>query len=66
MRSLYSALKLARNEMGPSKIAFFPCVEDPTGPAGSLVKAHGHTPSSAGTLAYFLCCWIFGDVSEDQ
>ena len=45
-------IELARNEMGPMKMAWFPMAQGAPGAAGSLVQAEKYTPSHAGTLVY--------------
>jgi uncharacterized protein len=45
-------LTLSLNEMGPSKMAWFPMNQGAMGATGALVKAAGYTPSHAGTRVY--------------
>ncbi len=46
-------IELSLNEMGPSKMAWFPMVKEGSGAAGTLMKAEGYSPSDQGTLIYF-------------
>ena len=46
--------QMARNQMGPLEMAFFPSVEDGMGASGALVYNETHyQPSADGTLVYF-------------
>lgn len=46
-------VELALNEMGPTKMAWFPMEKDASGAGGTLMKADGYQPSDEGTLVYF-------------
>ncbi len=45
-------VELAENEMGPSKMAWFPMEMGAAGAAGTLIQAEGYTPSHEGSLVY--------------
>jgi predicted enzyme related to lactoylglutathione lyase len=56
--------KLARNQMGPLDMAWFPWVDGGIGSPGSLVYLPEHyKPSSDGTLIYFTA--FSGDLSNE-
>jgi len=46
-------VQLAVKEVGPLQMAWFPMIRNGPGATGSLVKADGYKPSTAGTLVYF-------------
>ena len=46
-------LKLTKEAMGPSTLAFFPMVDGQYGAAGALVKGKGYRPSRTGITVYF-------------
>ncbi len=46
-------LELSVQQMGPSKMAWFPMKQGGAGAAGTLMSSPGYTPSHAGTLVYF-------------
>ena len=46
-------MKLALNEMGPVKMAWFPMVQQGAGSPGSLAQGPSYEPSTKGTLVYF-------------
>ena len=46
-------ITLSLNEMGPTKMAWFPMDKDASGATGTLIKAEGQIPSHSGTLVYF-------------
>lgn len=46
-------VQLAVGELGPLQMVWFPMIQNAPGAAGSLVKADGYKPSTAGTLVYF-------------
>ena len=46
-------VELSVNQMGPSKMAWFPMKQGAAGAAGTLISSPGYTPSHAGTLVYF-------------
>ena len=55
-RSFYEhvlGIELARNDMGPLKMAWFPMVDEGDGATGTLVENENYTPSHAGALVYF-------------
>ncbi|MEI6684181.1 MAG: VOC family protein [Bacteroidota bacterium] len=55
---------LTRAKVGPVDMAWFPCVADSIGSAGSLVSTAGqYKPSSDGVLVYFTA--FSGDVSKE-
>ena len=46
-------IKLTKEAMGPSTLAFFPMVDGQYGAAGALVKGKGYRPSRTGITVYF-------------
>ena len=56
--------ELSLNEMGPSKMAWFPMEREGSGSGGSLHKTEGYTPSAQGTLVYFSVDDIEGVLSK--
>jgi uncharacterized protein len=46
-------VSLARNDMGPMHMAWFPMSSGAPGSAGTLIQSDGYEPSEAGTLVYF-------------
>jgi predicted enzyme related to lactoylglutathione lyase len=45
-------VKLADNEMGPSKMAWFPMEMGSSGASGTLIQGPGYKPSHDGSLVY--------------
>lgn len=46
-------VELARHEMGPLKMAWFPMAQGGDGATGSLVENENYEPSHAGSMVYF-------------
>jgi len=46
-------IEIAENEMGGSKMGWFPMEKDAAGAAGTLIEGDGYVPSHHGTLVYF-------------
>jgi predicted enzyme related to lactoylglutathione lyase len=46
-------ISLARNDIGPMQMAWFPISTGAPGASGALILSEGYDPSEAGTLVYF-------------
>jgi predicted enzyme related to lactoylglutathione lyase len=46
-------VELSLNEMGPTKMAWFPMEREGSGASGTLLKGEGYNPTGDGTLVYF-------------